>query len=360
MSFRCCAGGTGGRPGLPGGGSKAILQQLQKYGHGSWATPLQLLQADPEKEAEEGATELADFRQKLKDIMAQLQDGKYRSLIEGDKARPALFKKFVENEGADIEAIVTALEELVERPEASQSAKDDITAVAEVLKGAQAAFTALAEWEDPEKENTPEAKTAEGQKARLEERQKIMEDIKTAFGKGESKDGDKKDDKQDDKKEAETGRAGPLYDPDDSMGAVLMADKLEEGFRNARELLQAMMLRSEEVGNARKLKASQVVVPPFNVGTRTDVLPPTGSGFGSGGSDDINLQLDLATVSDYYSGRARLYQLPADEIPDTAIEDFSRARAALNAAFRLRDKVDLPKMIEKMKALGVVEPDTDT
>ena len=64
-----------------------------------------------------------------------------------------------------------------------------------------------------------------------------------------------------------------------------------------------------------------------------------GSGFGSGGSDDINLQLDLATVSDYYSGRARLYQLPADEIPDTAIEDFSRARAALNAAFRLRDKV---------------------
>ena len=75
----------------------------------------QLLQADPEKEAEEGATELAvsafppfwfsdmklgsksreskdthcssscaqDFRQKLKDIMAQLQDGKYRSLIEG-------------------------------------------------------------------------------------------------------------------------------------------------------------------------------------------------------------------------------------------------------------------------------------
>ena len=37
------------------------------------------------------------------------------------------------------------------------------------------AFTALAEWEDPEKENTQEAKTAEGQKARLEERQKIME-----------------------------------------------------------------------------------------------------------------------------------------------------------------------------------------
>ena len=59
-----------------------------------------------------------------------------------------------------------------------------------------------------------------------------------------------------------------------------------------------------------------------------------GSGFGSG-----DLQLDLATVSDYYSGRARLYQLPADEIPEAAIEDFSRARAALNAAFRLHDKV---------------------
>ena len=49
-----------------------------------------------------------------------------------------------------------------------------------------------------------------------------------------------------------------------------------QGFRNARELLQAMMLRSEEVGNTRKLKASQVVVPPLNVGTRTDILPPSG------------------------------------------------------------------------------------
>jgi hypothetical protein len=65
-----------------------------------------------------------------------------------------------------------------------------------------------------------------------------MQDIKTAFGKGESKDGDKKDDKQDDKKEAETGRAGPLYDPDDSMGAVLMADKLEE-VRRCRDLYLA-------------------------------------------------------------------------------------------------------------------------
>jgi hypothetical protein len=49
-----------------------------------------------------------------------------------------------------------------------------------------------------------------------------------------------------------------------------------QGFRNARELLQAMMLRSEEVGNTRKLKARQVVVPPLNVGTRTDILPPSG------------------------------------------------------------------------------------
>ena len=52
-----------------------------------------------------------------------------------------------------------------------------------------------------------------------------IQDIKTAFGKGADK--DKKDDKKDDKK-GDTGRAGPLYDPDDSMGAVLMGDKLEE------------------------------------------------------------------------------------------------------------------------------------
>ena len=59
-----------------------------------------------------------------------------------------------------------------------------------------------------------------------------MQDIKTAFAKGEGKDGDKKEDKKDDKKddkaEGGTGRAGPLFDPDDSMGAVLMGDKLEE------------------------------------------------------------------------------------------------------------------------------------
>jgi hypothetical protein len=60
-----------------------------------------------------------------------------------------------------------------------------------------------------------------------------IQDIKTAFGKGADKDkkDDKKDEKKDDKKDdkkGDTGRAGPLYDPDDSMGAVLMGDKLEE------------------------------------------------------------------------------------------------------------------------------------
>lgn len=347
-------GGLGARagvgvPGLAGGGSRGILQQLQKSGHGSWATPLHFLQENPE-DAEGGAAALVEFRQELKGVITQLQDGKYRTLTDGDKARPTLFKKFVEDEGAAAEEIIQVLENLVERPEASQGAKDDITAVAEALKGSLEAFKALAEWEDPEKEATPEAKTAEGQKARREERKKIIEDLKSAFG-------DKKDEKKDEKKEekkddkgAGTGRTGPLYDPEDEMGAVLMADKLEENFKNARELLQAMMLRSQEVENARLKKASQVSVPPFNVGTITDVLPPTGGGFGTAiGGVDYRSQMQ---AQDFYGGRARLYELPPEDIPDSALEDLARARSALNTASRLHDKVDLPKVMVKMEALG--------
>ena len=216
-----------------------------------------------------------------------------------------------------------------------------------------------------------------------------------------------------------------------------------QGFRNARELLQAMMLRSEEVGNARKLKASQVVVPPFNVGTRTDVLPPTGAC-----CICVCLSAHQTNTHPWYRYRSGEFNVfvSANHVPNaisTCPESFDLQAVALAVAdqttsiynwtllrcltttvaarvftscqlmryqiqrlrtFRERGRhsmphsvcairyvcvpcgrlrccrccqseyfhdknhtlaraesqVDLPKMIVKMKALGVVEPDTDT
>jgi len=362
---------------LPGGGARGILQQLQKSAPGSWATPLQLLQASPEDTPEAAAAALAGFRKDLKGVINQLQDGKYRSLTEGAKGRPALFKKFVENDGADADAMIQALEELLQRPEVimSEIAKADITAVAETLKALLGPAKALAQFEDPENNNKPESVTAEGQKARREERKKIIDDIKAAFGKGAVKEGDKKDDtkdkkdkkdkpedKKDDKKtggSTTSGRAGPpLYDPQDEMGGVLMAEKVEQHFRDARELLQAMMLRSSEVENARMQKARKPHTFTHTHGIGTEGLGPSASegnyrakgaaGAASGGGDFRSKM----QPKDFYDGRANFYELPPQDLPDSTLDDLARARSALNTASRLHDKVDLPKVMGKMEALG--------
>ena len=54
---------------------------------------------------------------------------------------------------------------------------------------------------------------------------------------------------------------------------------------------------------------------------------------------------------EYYDGRGRLYELPAAEHLDGVVDDLAKARHALNAAWRLYDKIDLPKVVNKMQAL---------
>ena len=241
------------------GAARNKLSHMQKLGHGSWATPLNLLQEDAAA-PENAAEKLEQFRKELKEVIDELQDGKYRSLAKNDKdsegksespAQPALFRKLLENDGADAQTLIDKLSTLAESPEAAGPAAESLKVVADTIKESLAVFKKLSD-----KEAELPGKTAEEHKKLLDERQAIIDEIQAVFNKDEKGGDDKKDDKKDEKKDGDenkqgTGRTGPLYDPEDEMGAVLMGEKLEGKFLHARQLLQAMMLRQQEVENTR-------------------------------------------------------------------------------------------------------------
>lgn len=235
----------------------------------------------------------------------------------------------MEDDQEGVDEIIEKLNEFAERDEAAQC-KPDIEKVKEALEGAKDAFGKLAALEDTFLE--PGIKTAEDRKKFKEERMKAIEDIKIAFGKGapqNTEDGGKGEGNGNDKAEDSAkgpARDGPWYDPDDELGAVLAADKLEKSFETARQLLQSMILRQQEVENARMLKErslvaskaqSRIANPLLQAEANEPLREEVANGVGALATDDYRRQMQAqfgkGDVDDYYDGRARVYEVTLDD-----------------------------------------------
>ena len=240
-----------------------------------------------------------------------------------------MYRKFIEDDQEGVDEIIEKLTDFAARPEAEQC-KADIDQVKDALAGAKPAFKKLADLE--EKFLEPGIKPPADRKQYAKDRLAAIDEIKTAFGKGPPAaaegggGGAKPEDAKEDAVKG-SGRDGPWYDPDDEMGAVLAADKLEKSFEAARQLLQSMILRQQEVENSRKLSerslsASKAQSHMPNPLLQVDAIVPgdeevVHDGGVQAPTEDFKRQMQAkfgkGDVDDYYDGRARVYEVSLDD-----------------------------------------------
>ena len=238
-----------------------------------------------------------------------------------------MYRKFLEDDQEGVDEIVDKLEDFAERPEAAQC-KEEIKKVADALKNSKAAFDGLAKLEETFLESG--VKTAAERRQYIKDRSAATDAIKAAFGKGPPPtDGgagggggaDGGGGAGGKGAEQGTARDGPWYDPDDDYGAVLAANRLEQSFSNARQLLQSMMLRQQEVENARVLKKQ--ILDRTSVQSRMPnplLQANAPEDDGAGGvlaTDDFRRQMQArfgkGDVTEHYEARARMYDVSMEE-----------------------------------------------
>jgi hypothetical protein len=156
-------GGYYGQTGIFGrdtpAGPQDPAKKTQHIGHGSWATPLQMLQGE----------NLDEVRTELKKVIDRLHNSKYRSpTVDGkqsvdtashphlmDGRRPTLFTDLIENDSAAAQEIIDSLTDLEGNDTLSASAKADVAEVKKVFTDALPDFKELAKWEEDNKNPAP-------------------------------------------------------------------------------------------------------------------------------------------------------------------------------------------------------------